>query len=308
MTVEKVIIVGSGCAGLTSAIYTARANLSPLLFEGLQTGGQLATTTLVENYPGFADGVMGPELMEVMKKQALRFGARILVKNITRCDFSKQPFRLWSEAETYEAESVIVATGAKSRMLGLEAEKRLLGHGLSTCATCDGFFFKEKELVVVGGGDSAMEESLFLTKFAKKVTVVHRRDQLRASKIMQGRASKNPKIDFILDSVVEDIYDPKAQKVTGVLLKNLKTDQKTTKECQGIFVAIGHEPNTKLFQGQVALDAKGYLLVKEGSKTSLPGVFAAGDCVDHVYKQAVTAAGMGCMAAIDAEKFLESRS
>ena len=306
MSVENVIIIGSGCAGFTAAIYTARANLTPLLFEGLQTGGQLATTTLVENYPGFAEGIQGPELMEIMKKQAARFGTRILSENVTRCDFSKRPFRVWSSEETYEAKSIIISTGASSRMLGLSAEKRLLGYGLSTCATCDGFFFKEKELVVVGGGDSAMEESIFLTKFAKKVTVVHRRDKLRASKIMQDRAFKNPKIDFIWDSAVEDIYDPKAQRVTGVLLRNLKTEKKGVKECQGLFIAIGHEPNTKLFQGQIELDAKGYLLVKEGSRTSVPGVFAAGDCVDHVYKQAVTAAGMGCMSAMDAEKFLEA--
>ena len=302
------MIIGSGCAGSTAAIYTARANLSPLLFEGLQIGGQLATTTLVENYPGFADGIMGPELMEIMKKQAGRFGAKILSKNVTRCDLSKRPFKVWSDEELYEAKSVIISTGASSRMLGLPAEKKLLGYGLSTCATCDGFFFKEKELVVVGGGDSAMEESIFLTKFAKKVTVVHRRDTLRASKIMQDRAFKNPKITFILDSVVEDIYDPKAQKVTGALLKNLKTGKTSVKECQGVFVAIGHEPNTQLFRSQIELDEKGYILVKEGTRTNVAGVFAAGDCADHVYKQAVTAAGMGCMAAIDVEKFLESQS
>ena len=308
MAVENVMIIGSGCAGWTAAIYAARANLSPILFEGLQSGGQLATTTLVENYPGFTEGIMGPELMEIMKKQAIRFGTRVLSKNVTKCDFARSPFKVWSDEELYEARSIIISTGASSRMLGLEAEKRLLGYGLSTCATCDGFFFKEKELVVVGGGDSAMEESLFLTKFAKKVTVVHRRDKLRASKIMQDRAFKNPKIGFIWDSVVEEIYDPKAQKVTGVLLKNLKTKKTSMKECQGVFVAIGHDPNTQLFRSQVALDEKGYLLVKEGSRTSVPGVFAAGDCVDHVYKQAVTAAGMGCMAAIDAEKFLESHA
>ena len=244
--------------------------------------------------------------METMKKQAERFGTRIFSKDVTRCDFSKRPFQVWSEGERYEAKAIIISTGAKSRMLGLAAEKQLLGHGLSTCATCDGFFFKEKELVVVGGGDSAMEESIFLTKFAKKVTVVHRRDKLRASKIMQDRAFKNPKIDFIWDSVVEEIYDPKAQKVTGVLLKNLKTEKEMAKECQGVFVAIGHDPNTQLFKGQIDLDEKGYILPKEKTQTDRPGVFAAGDCVDHVYKQAVTAAGMGCMAAIDAEKFLES--
>ena len=304
--VENVLIIGSGCAGWTAAIYAARANLSPILFEGVQVGGQLATTTLVENYPGFADGIQGPELMETMKKQAQRFGTKVFSKDVTQCDFSKRPFKVWASEEVYEARAIIVSTGAKSRMLGLPAEKKLLGHGLSTCATCDGFFFKEKELVVVGGGDSAMEESIFLTKFAKKVTVVHRRDKLRASKIMQDRAFKNPKIEFIWDTAVEDIYDPKAQKVTGVLLKNLKTEKKMAKECQGVFVAIGHDPNTQLFKGQIDLDEKGYILPKERTQTSRPGVFAAGDCVDHVYKQAVTAAGMGCMAAIDVEKFLEN--
>jgi len=306
MTVENVMIIGSGCAGLTAAIYTARANLTPLLFEGELVGGQLSLTTMVENYPGFPEGIMGPELMEITKKQAQRFGTRVLSKNVTRCDFSKRPFQVWSGDERYEAKAVIVSTGASARMLGLEAEQQLLGHGVSTCATCDGFFFKEKELVVVGGGDSAMEESIFLTKFAKKVTVVHRREKLRASKIMQERAFKNPKIEFIWDTVVENIHDPKAKKVTGVLLKNVKTEKKAELECQGVFVAIGHEPNTKLFQGQIELDEKGYIVLKQRTQTSVPGVFAAGDCVDHVYRQAVTAAGMGCQAAMDTEKYLEA--
>lgn len=310
MSRRRVIIIGSGSAGLTAAIYAARANLVPLLFEGPLVGGQLSLTTMVENYPGFPDGIMGPELMEVTKRQALRFGTEILSKFVTRVDFSKGPFRVWSEDASFEAESIIIATGASSRMLGLESEKKLLGHGVSTCATCDGFFFKGKEIVVVGGGDSAMEESTFLTKFASKVNVIHRRDKLRASKIMQERASKNPKIEFVWDTVVEDILDPSAQKVTAVKLKNIKTNQVTEKKCEGVFLAIGHEPNTKLFQGQIKLDAKGYIVIQEKSqtRTSVTGVFACGDCVDHIYKQAITAAGMGCMAAMDSEKFLEANA
>jgi len=303
-----VIIIGSGSAGLTAAIYAARANLSPLLFEGPLTGGQLSLTTMVENYPGFPDGIMGPELMELTKRQALRFGTEILSKFVTRCDLSRRPFRVESEKTSFEAEAVILATGASSRMLGLPAEKILLGHGVSTCATCDGFFFKEKEIIVVGGGDSAMEEAIFLTKFAKKVSVIHRRDKLRASKIMQERAFKNPKIELIWDSVVEDILDPASQKVTTVKLKHVKTGKVTAKLCEGVFLAIGHEPNTQLFQGQIELDPKGYIVTKERTQTSRPGVFACGDCVDHIYKQAITAAGMGCMAAMDAEKFLEANS
>lgn len=310
MSIRRVLIIGSGSAGLTAAIYAARANLSPLLFEGPLVGGQLSLTTMVENYPGFPDGIMGPELMELTKRQAVRFGTEVISKLISRVDFSRRPFRVWAGEAEYQAESVIIATGASSRMLGLPSEKKLLGHGLSTCATCDGFFFKDKEIVVVGGGDSAMEESTFLTKFAKKVSVIHRRDKLRASKIMQDRAFKNPKISFIWDTVVEDILDPSAQKVTAVKLKNVKTEQVTEKKCDGVFLAIGHEPNTKMFQGQIQLDQKGYILLKEETKTetSVAGVFACGDCVDHVYKQAVTAAGMGCMAAMDAEKFLEANS
>lgn len=308
MTVRRLIIIGSGSAGLTAAIYAARANLSPLLFEGPLIGGQLSLTTLVENYPGFPDGIMGPELMELTKRQALRFGTEILPKFVTRCDFSRHPFRVWSDEELFEAETIIIATGASSRMLGLPAERQLLGHGLSTCATCDGYFFRGKEIVVVGGGDSAMEESTFLTKFASKVSVVHRRDKLRASKIMQERAFKNPKIEFIWDTVVEDIFDPAKGKVTAVKLKNVKTDAVTEKKCEGVFVAIGHEPSTKLFQGQIELDPKEYIVTQEKTATSVKGVFACGDCVDHIYKQAVTAAGMGCMAAMDAEKFLEANA
>lgn len=308
MAVRRALIIGSGSAGLTAAIYAARANLSPLLFEGPLIGGQLSLTTLVENYPGFPDGIMGPELMELTKRQAVRFGTEILSKFVTRCDFSRRPFRVWSDEELFEAETMIIATGASSRMIGLPAEQKLLGYGLSTCATCDGYFFRGKEIVVVGGGDSAMEEATFLTKFASKVSVIHRRDKLRASKIMQERAFKNPKIGFIWDTVVEDILDPSAQKVTAVKLKNVKTGAVTEKKCEGVFIAIGHDPNTKLFQGQIELDPKGYIVTKVRTETSVRGVFACGDCVDHIYKQAVTAAGMGCMAAMDAEKFLEANS
>jgi len=308
VTARKVIIIGSGSAGLTAAIYTARANLSPLLFEGPLAGGQLTLTTEVENYPGFPEGVMGPDLMEMTKKQALRFGAEIQSKYITKVDFSKRPFHLWTDKEELEAESVIISTGASARMLGLESEKKLMGHGVSTCATCDGFFFREKEIVIVGGGDSAMEEANFLTKFATKVTVVHRRDKLRASKIMQDRAFKNSKIEFIWDTTIEDILDPAAGKVTAVKLKNIKSGETTEKKCDGFFLAIGHDPNTQLFQGQIALDSQGYIVPQKKTQTSVEGVFAAGDCVDHVYRQAITAAGMGCMAAIDAERFLETNS
>ncbi len=306
MTRRRVIIIGSGSAGLTAAIYASRANLTPLLFEGPLIGGQLSLTTMVENYPGFPDGVMGPDLMEQTKRQAVRFGTEIISKLVNRVDFSKRPFRIWADKEIYEAESVIISTGASSRMLGLDSEKKLLGHGVSTCATCDGFFFKGKEIVVVGGGDSAMEESTFLTKFASKVNVVHRRDKLRASKIMQERAQKNPKIEFIWDTVVEDILDPSQKKVTALKLKNVKTGKVAEKKCEGVFLAIGHEPNTKIFRGQIALDKKGYITTQENTQTSVKGVFAAGDCVDHVYRQAVTAAGMGCMAAMDAERYLEA--
>jgi thioredoxin reductase (NADPH) len=287
-------------------VYAARANLSPLLIEGWQSGGQLTTTTEVENYPGFAKGIMGPELMKEMRAQAERFGTEFLTGDVTKVDFTNRPLTIVADHEhTIQARTVIIATGASAVQIGLKNETRLTGHGVSTCATCDGFFFRGKELVVVGGGDSAMEEANFLTKFATKVYVVHRRDKLRASKIMQDRALKNEKIAFIWNSVVEDILGDGS--VTGVRLKNLITGTTTTLPCAGVFVAIGHRPNTGLFAGQLDMDAKGYLVTKSGTATSVPGVFAAGDVQDSTYRQAVTAAGSGCMAAIDAERFLESR-
>jgi thioredoxin reductase (NADPH) len=303
---RNVVIIGSGPAGLTSAVYAARANLSPLLIEGWQSGGQLTTTTEVENYPGFAKGIMGPELMKEMRAQAERFGTEFLTGDVTKVDFTRRPLTMVIDHEqTIDARTVIIATGASAIQIGLKNEARLTGHGVSTCATCDGFFFRGKELVVVGGGDSAMEEANFLTKFATKVYVVHRRDKLRASKIMQDRAMKNEKISFIWNSVVQDILGNHV--VTGVQLKNVITSTTTTLPCAGVFVAIGHRPNTSLFAGQLDMDAKGYLVTKSGTATSVSGVFAAGDVQDSTYRQAVTAAGTGCMAAIDAERFLESR-
>ena len=308
---RHVIIIGSGPAGLTAAVYAARANLNPLVIEGEvsstgdQPGGQLMTTTEVENFPGFPDGIMGPDLMMRFRDQATRFGAECQTAKVTRVDFSQPPFGVWVGEEEYRAESVIVATGAQAVMLGLEAESRLLGHGLSTCATCDGFFFRGCEIGVVGGGDSALEEALFLTKFGSKVTVIHRRDTLRASKIMQDRAMANDKIEFLWDTVVTDLEGD--TKLSGVQVMNVKTRAASTLPVDGLFVAIGHTPNTDLFKGQLDMDDGGYLLTHDGSRTSIEGVFACGDVQDHVYKQAITAAGSGCMAAIDAERWLEAR-
>ncbi len=301
---RNLVIIGSGPAGLTAAIYAARANLSPLLIEGWQSGGQLTTTTEVENYPGFSKGIMGPELMKEMRGQAERFGTEFLTGDVSAVDLSRRPFRLTIDGEqTLEAGALILATGASAIQLGLPNEQRLTGHGVSTCATCDGYFFRGQDLVVVGGGDSAVEEAIFLTKFARTVTLVHRRDKLRASKIMQDRAMRNEKISFSWNSVVEDILGKDL--VTGVRLKNIVTGAFTELACAGVFVAIGHRPNTDLFKGQLEMDEKGYVLTSRGTATSVAGLFAAGDVQDTQYRQAITAAGSGCMAAIDAERFLE---
>ncbi len=308
--VHNVIIIGSGPAGFTAAIYAARANLRPVLFEGLlaggQPGGQLMLTTEVENFPGFPKGIMGPEMMQLFREQAERFGTQLIREDVSKVDFSKKPFKLTAGDKDYFAKTVIISTGASANWLNIPSEKALQGYGVSACATCDGFFFKNKEVVVVGGGDSALEEAHFLTRFASKVTIVHRRDELRASKIMQDRAKNNPKIDFIWNSGVEAIKDPSAKKVTGIVLKNLVTGEISEKKCDGVFVAIGHTPNSQVFKGQIGLDPKGYILVKDGTHTNIPGVFACGDVQDHKYRQAITAAGSGCMAALDAERFLEA--
>ncbi len=302
---ERVIIIGSGPAGLTAAIYAARAGLEPLMIEGMEAGGQLMLTTDVENYPGFPDGVLGPEMMELFRKQAERFGTRIVRSDVTRVDLAQRPFHIWVGEDEYQADALIIATGASARWLGVPGEEKLRGHGVSACATCDGFFFKDRELVVVGGGDSAMEEALFLTKFAAKVTIVHRRDEFRASKIMAERVLAHDKIEVRWDSVVEEILGEEA--VTGVRLRNVVTDDTEDFATDGVFMAIGHTPNTGIFDGQLALNEKGYVATETGTATSVPGVFGAGDVVDFTYRQAITAAGMGCQAAIDAERWLESQ-
>ena len=303
---RDVVIIGSGCAGLTAAIYAARGNLKPLVIRGLEAGGQLTLTTLVENFPGFPKGVQGPELIELMQNQAAVFGAEFKEGNVTRADLSKRPFTLNFDSETVEARTLIIASGASAKLLGLDSERKLLGHGVSTCATCDGYFFRGKDVAVVGGGDTAAEDALFLTRYVNEVTVVHRRDQLRASKIMQDRLLHNNKIRFAWNSSVTDILDPGQGEVSGVKLKDVKTGAENLKPVAGVFIGIGHSPNTAIFRGQLALNDTGYIVTHDGSKTSVPGVFAAGDVQDHIYRQAVTAAGSGCMAAMDAEKFLEA--
>jgi len=304
---QSVVIIGSGPAGLTAALYAARANLKPLLVEGLEAGGQLMLTTMVENFPGFREGIMGPELMTEMRAQAERFGTGTMQGNVTKVNLGQRPFTVtFEDGKSVTADALIIATGASARWLEIGSDRRLSGHGVSTCATCDGYFFREKPIAVVGGGDSAMEEAIYLTKFASKVTVVHRRDTLRASKIMQDKAFANPKIEFIWDSEVADIQDGGSGEVTGMTVRNVKTGGTTDVKLDGVFIAIGHTPNTALFEGQLDLDDNGYIRTHDGPKTSVPGVFAAGDVQDHVYRQAITAAGSGCMAAIDAERYVEN--
>lgn len=303
---RNVVIIGSGCAGLTAGIYAARANLKPLIIRGVEAGGQLTLTTLVENFPGFPKGVQGPELIELMQKQATEFGAEFMEGNVSRADLSQRPFVLEVGQERLETRTLVIASGASAKLLGLESERKLLGHGVSTCATCDGYFYRGKEVAVVGGGDTAAEDALFLTRYATQVNVIHRRDQLRASKIMQDRLQRNEKIRFIWNSVVTDVLDPEKGEVTGVRLRDLKKQEEIVKPCDGVFIGIGHSPNSALFRGQLEMNEVGYIVTRNGSKTNVPGVFAAGDVQDHVYRQAVTAAGSGCMAAMDAERFLEA--
>ncbi|MEJ5262014.1 MAG: thioredoxin-disulfide reductase [Ignavibacterium sp.] len=307
----KVVIIGSGPAGLTAAIYTARANLNPVVFEGLQPGGQLTITTEVENFPGFEHGIQGPELMDIMRKQAHRFGAQSIYKDITEVDFSKRPFKLKSYDEEYFADAVIISTGASARLLGIESEAKYMGYGVSACATCDGFFFKGLKVLVVGGGDTAMEEANFLTKFASEVTIIHRRDEFRASKIMLDRAKKNPKIKFLTNKVIKEVLGVEEggkKRMTGVLLEDTKDHSVTQLDADGLFIAIGHKPNTELFKNYLEMDETGYLIVQPGSTyTNVEGVFAAGDVADKKYRQAITAAGTGCMAALDAERWLEAQ-
>jgi thioredoxin reductase (NADPH) len=304
---QQVVIIGSGPAGLTAALYAARANLKPLLVEGLDAGGQLMLTTMVENWPGFRDGIMGPDLMTEMRAQAQRFGTQILESAITQVDLQNRPFTLTlGDGRTVTTEALIIATGASARWLEIGSDRKLSGHGVSTCATCDGYFFKGKPIAVVGGGDSALEEAIYLTKFASKVTLVHRRDTLRGSKIMQDKAFANPKIEFVWNSAVTDVKDVSRGEVTAIEVQNLLSGAVSEIPLEGLFIAIGHTPNTKLFEGQIDLDSTGYIVTHEGTRTNVPGVFAAGDVQDRVYRQAITAAGSGCMAAIDAERYLES--
>ena len=303
---RKVIIIGSGPAGLTAALYAARANLEPLVFEGNQPGGQLTITTDVENYPGFPSGIMGPELMENFREQAKRFGAECHFKHVTKVDLNNRPFKVWVGKDEYSSDTIIIATGASAKMLGLEKENELMGFGVSACATCDGFFYKDKKVLVVGGGDTAMEEATYLTKFASEVVIIHRRDAFRASKVMVDRVMKNSKVRIIWDVVMKDIEGTKQSGVKSVILENQKTNKRFNEDCDGVFLAIGHKPNTDLFKDQLDTNENGYLLTNSGTKTNIDGVYACGDVQDHVYRQAITAAGSGCMSAIDVERYLEN--